>query len=345
MSLEPFFNKKAENIMLHTLQISLSQLRFHAHHGVLPQEREVGGDFIVSLQLYIDQYDAQQALYHDQLCGTINYAEVYDLVRDEMQQPAQLLEHVVARIARRLIHTYDKLRQVDVKLTKCTPPIAGWDGQGVSVSYTQRREITIWDFDGTIADTSAGIKRTMHATFDAMNFAQPTDEAICATIGLPLLTSIAQLANLPADDARVQQATDVYRELFEQVGNVGITLFNGVAHEMQRQHLEGRFVAIATSRGHESVHHLCQQLGILQFIDHIVACEDVSTHKPDPAPVQRLCQLTHVLPADAIVIGDTTYDIEMGRNAGVGLCYGVAWGNHSAQQLMQAGADKVIVAF
>lgn len=331
--------------MLHTLQILLPELRFHANHGVLPQEREVGADFTVSLQLYIDQADAQQALYHDQLCGTINYAEVYGLVRDEMLQPSQLLEHVVARIARRLIHTYNHLRQVDVRLTKCTPPIAGWDGQGVSVNYTQRREMTIWDFDGTIADTSAGILRTMHATFDVMKFEQPTDVAICATIGLPLLTSIAQLTNLPADDVRVQQATNTYRKLFEQVGIAGVTLFDGVAAEMQRQHLEGRFVAIATSRGHQSVHDLCEQLGILQYIDHIVACEDVSTHKPDPAPVQRLCQLTHVLPADTIVIGDTTYDIEMGRNAGVGLCWGVAWGNHPPQQLMQAGADKVLVAF
>lgn len=331
--------------MLHTLQITLPQLRFHANHGVLPQEREVGGDFIVSLCLYIDQVDAHQALFHDQLSATINYAEVYDLVRSEMQQPSQLLEHVVARIARRLIHTYAILRQVDVSLTKCAPPIAGFDGQGVSVSYTQRREMTVWDFDGTIADTSGGILRTMHATFDAMHFAQPTDAAICATIGLPLLTSIAQLASLPIDDARVQRAVDTYHVLFEQVGVTGITLFEGVADEMQRQHDEGQFVTIATSRGHQSVDELCQRLGIRQYIDHIVACEDVATHKPDPTPVIRLCELTHVLPADTTVIGDTTYDIEMGRNAHVGNCWGVSWGNHTTEQLLQAGADKVITAF
>lgn len=331
--------------MSHTLQIALPQLHFYARHGVLPQEREVGGDYLVSLLLTIDSTEAHQALYHDQLSGTINYAEVYEQVRTQMQQPSQLLECVVARIAQSLIRQFSKLRQVEVSLTKCVPPIAGFDGQGVTVSYTQRREMTVWDFDGTIADTSQGILRTMHATFDALHIAQPTDAAICATIGLPLLQSIAQLTGGSVDDQRVQQATATYRKLFEQVGTDNIRLFAGVEGEMRRQHESGQFVTIATSRGHESVEALCQRLGIRQYIDHIVACEDVSVHKPNPTPVLHLCQLTHVLPADTTVIGDTTYDIAMGRNAQVGHCLGVAWGNHTPQQLMQAGADRVIEKF
>lgn len=331
--------------MLHTLQISLPEMRFYAYHGVLPQERQVGGDYCLSLLLYIDASDAHQALYHDDLSGTINYAEVYDLVRAEMQHPSQLLEAVAARVAKTLISRFRLLRQVDVKLTKCMPPIEGFDGQGVSIQCSQRREMVVWDFDGTIADTAKSIVATMTATFQKMCFAVPTQSAICATIGLPLLDSIAQLAQLPLDSDEVRRATDVYRELFEQVGTVNITLFKGVADEMLRQQEAGMFVTIATSRGHQSVDELCQRLGIRQYIDHIVACEDVPSHKPNPTPVLHLCKVMNVLPADTTVIGDTTYDIEMGRNAQVAHCIGVSWGNHTPQQLLDAGADKVVSEF
>lgn len=331
--------------MLHTLQISLPEMRFYAYHGVLPQERQIGGDYRLSLLLYIDAKEAHRALFHDELSGTVNYAEVYDLVRCEMQRPTQLLEAVAARLAQSLLSRFGLLRQVDVKLTKCMPPIAGFDGQGVSIQYSQRREMVVWDFDGTIANTAPGIVATMTATFERMHFALPTPSAICATIGLPLLDSIAQLAGLPLDSEKVREATELYHELFEQVGTVNITLFRGVAEEMLRQREAGQLVTIATSRGHQSVDELCQKLGIRHYIDYIVACEDVATHKPNPTPVLHLCKLMNVLPADTTVIGDTTYDIEMGRRAHAGRCIGVAWGNHTPEQLLAAGADEVVSEF
>lgn len=328
------------------LMISLNDLRFHAHHGVMPQEREVGANFEVTLHLYIYECETQDALYDDRLEGTVNYAEVYDLVKKEMATPSALLECVAARIARSLIRAFEKLHKVDVCLTKCAPPITGYDGKGVSIHYSLERELVAWDFDGTIADTSAGIIRTMTATFREMDFTPlPSDAEICSTIGLPLNTSIAQLAHLDVESAEVKQAVDIYHRLFEEIGKTGVTLFPGVKREMAREHRNGRFVAIATSRGHESVDALCQMLGIRQYIDFIVACEDVGTHKPDPAPIFRLCDLAHVRPSAVTVIGDTTYDILMGRNAHAAHCIGVSWGNHTAEAMMEAGAERVIDAF
>lgn len=327
------------------LTITLNNLRFYAHHGVLPQEREVGAEFVLNLCLYIDEQDAQGALFADQLNDTINYAEAYEIVSQQMHIPSALLEHVCARIAKSLIRKFDTLRKVDVSLTKCMPPINGYTGQGVTVNYSLQRELVAWDFDGTIADTSAGIIRTMTATFHEMGWKRPSDAEICRTIGLPLVQSIAQLAHLDAKSEMNMKAVDTYRRLFEEVGNKNVTLFPGIKEEMERQHRSGRFVAIATSRGHESVDSLCRDLGIRHCIDYIVACEDVSTHKPHPAPIQLLCQLSHVHPSDVTVIGDTTFDILMGRNAQAGHCIGVAWGNHSTQELLDAGADRVIERF
>ncbi len=77
-------------------KIYFRNVRFHAFHGVLPQERIVGNDYLVNLVL---DYDFSSAMKTDELQGTLNYAEVYQKVREEMAVPSKLLEHVAGRIA------------------------------------------------------------------------------------------------------------------------------------------------------------------------------------------------------------------------------------------------------
>ena len=335
---QPDYNKPYPQV-----RITLKDLCFHAYHGVLKQENEIGGDYKLTLTLSIDQQDAHDALFANNLEGTINYAEVFAIVAAEMQQPSQLLEHLCARICRRLIRSYNKLQEATVEVTKCCPPIQGFQGKGISVSFSLKRQLVAWDFDGTIADTRRGIVRTMTETFRQLGYPIPTPEAICQTIGLPLIVSIAQLARIEGD--KLNTAITLYKDIFEQVGNEGVTLFPTVLDKMRRQHEQGKFVAIATSRGHESVSNFCKQLGLSPYVDYIVAAEDVMVHKPNPAPIHLLCQMANVHPDQTTVIGDTTFDILMGRNAHVKQTIGVSWGNHSCQQLIKAGATYVVDAF
>lgn len=114
-------------MMKATLQISLRRLRFYAYHGVLPQEREVGGDYEVNLCLLLEA--AEAALEDDELEGTVNYAEVYELAACEMERPAKLLEHVAYRIARRLLERFEKIVAAEVGVCKLNPPMgAACDG-------------------------------------------------------------------------------------------------------------------------------------------------------------------------------------------------------------------------
>lgn len=325
--------------------ISLDGMTFHAYHGVLQQEREIGGEYTVDLCLYVNEVDAREALYSDRLEGTINYAEVYQLLLSEMQCSSLLLENVCARVCKRLIREFNKLQEVEIKLTKTCPPIKGFSGRGASVVFSLQRELVVWDFDGTIADTRKGIVRTMTETLKKMQFPLPSYEAICHTIGLPLNESIAHLAGLSVEDEKLREAVDLYRKLFEEIGIDSVKLFPSVFEEIRRQYESGKFVAIATSRGHDSVSAFCKQLGISSYVDYVVAAEDVSNHKPNPDPVFRLCEIFCVSPSCVTVIGDTTFDVLMGRNACVGKIVGVAWGNHSPQQLAEAGADYVVDSF
>lgn len=115
-------------------KIYLRNVRFHAFHGVLPQERIVGNDYLVNLVL---DYDFSSAMQTDDLQGTFNYAEVYQKVREEMAVPSKLLEHVAGRIAHRLFSDFPEIQKLQLSITKVNPPMgADSDGAGVEVVLT-----------------------------------------------------------------------------------------------------------------------------------------------------------------------------------------------------------------
>lgn len=115
-------------------KIYLRNVRFHAFHGVLPQERIVGNDYLVNLVL---DYDFSSAMQTDDLQGTLNYAEVYQKVREEMAVPSKLLEHVAGRIAHRLFSDFPEIQKLQLSITKVNPPMgADSDGAGVEVVLT-----------------------------------------------------------------------------------------------------------------------------------------------------------------------------------------------------------------
>lgn len=115
-------------------KIYLRNVRFHAFHGVLPQEGIVGNDYLVNLVL---DYDFSSALKTDDLQGTLNYAEVYQKVREEMAVPSKLLEHVAGRIAHRLFSDFPEIQKLQLSITKVNPPMGtDSDGAGVEVVLT-----------------------------------------------------------------------------------------------------------------------------------------------------------------------------------------------------------------
>lgn len=115
-------------------KIYLRNVRFHAFHGVLQQEGIVGNDYLVNLVL---DYDFSSAMQTDDLQGTLNYAEVYQKVREEMAVPSKLLEHVAGRIAHRLFSDFPEIQKLQLSITKVNPPMgADSDGAGVEVVLT-----------------------------------------------------------------------------------------------------------------------------------------------------------------------------------------------------------------
>ncbi len=111
--------------------IYLKNVRFHAYHGVLPQEHSVGNDYVVNLEV---EYDFSNAMQTDDLAHTINYAELYQLIKEEMAIPSRLVEHVAGRIGNRIFSTYPAAHELTLTITKENPPLgADCDGAGIQV--------------------------------------------------------------------------------------------------------------------------------------------------------------------------------------------------------------------
>ena len=115
--------------------IELRDVHLFAHHGVMPQEREIGAWFTIDIKLDIDDCSCSES---DLIEGTVSYADVYDIVRKEMETPSRLLENVCYRISKALYGTFKQIEGITITLTKDTPPMGG-DRLGAAVTIKSKR--------------------------------------------------------------------------------------------------------------------------------------------------------------------------------------------------------------
>ncbi len=112
------------------ITVELNQVHFYAEHGVLDEEAKLGNEFSVTVKLKIDT----EAEVITSIVDTINYVEVFEIVRNKMQQRKNLLETVAMEIAQELHKKYSLLRKASIAIIKTNPPIAYFSGN-VGITY------------------------------------------------------------------------------------------------------------------------------------------------------------------------------------------------------------------
>lgn len=204
------------------------------------------------------------------------------------------------------------------------------------------KKLIVLDFDGTLADTSEAIIRTFKAAADANGQICESDERIRRSIGLHLRDMYRDLCNI-SDSEMIQRCIASYLVIFRDYFPY-IKLFSEVKETLTQLKTDGYRLAIATNRGADSLVPLMEMLGIEALIDDYVTPESVTNVKPAPDMVELLMNRAGVRPEDTLVVGDTTFDIEMGQHAGCRTC-GVTYGSHTLEQLAVAGADCIAEDF
>jgi HAD superfamily hydrolase (TIGR01509 family) len=203
--------------------------------------------------------------------------------------------------------------------------------------------LVILDFDGTLADTQPLIISSLQRTISALHLPSRTDDECKTIIGLPLNECFIRL--LGVDDAMAEQCAEVYRRVFDEDNQPGVvTLFPHVLETLKAMHDRGMQLAICSSRARATLDAFVSTFQLEDYVGMVVGANDVQHHKPHPEPVQVILNHLGVRPEEALVVGDANYDILMGRAAGCRTC-GVTYGNQSAADLREAGADYLINDF
>ena len=195
-------------------------------------------------------------------------------------------------------------------------------------------KIIILDFDGTLGDTASVIIKTMHETIREMGLPTRTDEQCAAMIGLRLVEIPPVL--FPECEIDVNLYADTYRRLFDVHNKDGaVKLYPHVIETLKALKARGLTLTIASSRGQTSLSQFVKNLGLTEIITYILGAGDVENGKPHPEAIFKTLDKYGFTPDQAIMVGDTIFDIQMGINAGTKTC-GVTYGNGSRESLSPA---------
>lgn len=115
-------------------KIILKDIKIFAYHGVLPEESVIGDYYIINAELHADLEKASQS---DDLADTVNYAEINEIIHQEMQIRSELLEHVIGRIIKRIENEFPKITLIKISLTKTKPPMKG-EMKGVTIEFEKK---------------------------------------------------------------------------------------------------------------------------------------------------------------------------------------------------------------
>ena len=197
-----------------------------------------------------------------------------------------------------------------------------------------RIKIAILDFDGTLGDTTAVIVKTMQATIEELGLPARTDAECAAMIGLRLVEVPPVLFPEVGLDRDLYAAT--YRRLFHEFNTEGaVQLYPNVMETLEELHRRGIILTIASSRSRASLVEYIENLKLSSMITYILGANDVTEGKPHPEAVLRTLEHYGFQPEEAVVVGDTEYDVRMGLNAGTKAC-GVTYGNGTRGSLAEA---------
>ncbi len=206
-------------------------------------------------------------------------------------------------------------------------------------------KLCVFDCDGTLVDSQHTIVACMHAAFEVHQIPRPEAQAVRRVIGLPLLDAMAALLPEapPETHAGLKESYVAAFHARRQTGDVEEPLFPGVLEALQALEAAGWLLGVATGKAHRGLVSTLRPHGLE---DRFVTLQtsDRTPGKPHPDMLLRAMAETGAHTANTIMIGDTTFDMLMARNAGT-MAIAVAWGYHDLEELDAAGADAVVHAF
>ena len=205
-------------------------------------------------------------------------------------------------------------------------------------------KLIMLDFDGTIARTIPAILHASEKMLGMHGYGVDPVQ-VEQNFGLALPEAFRCFANDPnIDDATMEQMIVEFNDIYRRECEPLIELFDGVSKTLEALKSEGVTLLIASNNIREVLDRLTTRLNIAQYFDGIICADDVVNTKPSPDIALLALERYNIKGNEALVVGDSTYDMDMGREAGCHLC-GVSFGSHSPEMLRERGAMYIIDHF
>ena len=171
----------------------------------------------------------------------------------------------------------------------------------------------IFDFDGTLIDTNDVILASWQHTYRYFLGHDVSVEHITTTFGEPLMKTMErEFPDVPA-----AESAEVYRRFQREVAADMVKLFPGIKDMLEAVKARGCKMGIVTSRTYESTMSYLEMFGIGSYFEGLVSCDDTSIHKPNPEPLLMGLDKLNSCPEEAIMVGDSIFDIKCANNADV----------------------------
>ena len=201
--------------------------------------------------------------------------------------------------------------------------------------------LVVFDCDGTLVDGQAAICDTMEQAFATAGLPTPDRNAVRRMVGLSLPYALRELAPDASDDERAR-VVDAYKDGYRNLRTTGALrepLYEGMGELIARLDASGWLLGVATGKSTRGLHACLEMHGIRQLF---VTLQTADGHpsKPHPSMLETALAEAGVGPGEAVMIGDTSFDMEMAVAAGV-RAIGVSWGYHEANELLATGACAV----
>jgi phosphoglycolate phosphatase len=204
-----------------------------------------------------------------------------------------------------------------------------------------RRRLAVFDCDGTLVDGQADVCWAMERAFERAHLPAPDLHEVRRVIGLSLPAAIRKLAP-QLSEPEAQNVTEFYKSSFRarrEEGLLGEPLYDGIAALLTKLHADGWSLAVATGKSDRGLAACLAAHGITDLFASLQTA-DRHPSKPHPAMLEAAMNDAGAAHKDTVMIGDTVFDIMMGRSIGVA-SVGVAWGYHEASELLASGAAAV----
>lgn len=202
-----------------------------------------------------------------------------------------------------------------------------------------RYKLVIFDWDGTLMDSADKIINCMQIAAKHCDMPVPSFDAVSHIIGISLKPAIKQLFGID-DDALAERLVLAYKEAFVSHDATPCPLFNGVEDLLSALKAKGATLAVATGKARRGLDRAWSQTETGHYFS-ASRCADDAQSKPSPDMLLQILDELNISAHDAVMIGDTTYDMQMAKSIGMRRI-GVSYGVH-AQVHLEALAPETIV--